>query len=79
MADEIEAFDFEDLAHHRIQALSQAIRKLGDTCQKIIQWFFVDQYSLKEIAQKLNSTEGTVKVSRFRCTEQLKKSLSHLL
>ena len=79
VADEVESADFEEVAHYRIQALSKALLKLGGTCQKIIQWFFVEHYSLKEIAQKLNSTEGTVKVSRFRCTEQLKKSLSHLL
>jgi RNA polymerase sigma factor (sigma-70 family) len=73
LADEIPDTIFEELADYRLKNLSQALENLGETCQQIIRLFYIEDRSLKEIAQQLNSTEGTVKVSRFRCVEQLKK------
>lgn len=69
--DEMTAFD--DLSVERLGRLQIVFEKLGQTCQQILRLFYMEDQPLKYIAQQLNSTEGTVKVSRHRCLEQLKK------
>lgn len=77
--DEIDIIDdndmylFDDLSTERLARLQVVFSKLGQTCQQILRLFYMEDQSMKDIAQQLNSTEGTVKVSRFRCLEQLKK------
>lgn len=47
---------------------------LGDNCRKILQWFF-DKVPLKEIAEKLNTSEGYIKKRKFTCKERLIKAI----
>ncbi len=65
--------NFDDLSVERLAKLQTVFGNLGQTCQQILRLFYMEDRSMKDIAQQLNSTEGTVKVSRHRCLEQLKK------
>lgn len=48
--------------------------QLDENCRKILQWFF-DKVSLKEIAFKLNTSEGYIKKRKYLCKEKLMKRI----
>jgi RNA polymerase sigma factor (sigma-70 family) len=73
ISSELDSGIAEEYSPLQISRLQHALGKLGDTCQKILQLFYVENQSIKQIAEALDSTEGTIKVSRHRCTEQLRK------
>jgi DNA-directed RNA polymerase specialized sigma subunit len=43
---------------------------LGEKCRQILQWFF-DKTPLKEIAKRLDTSEGYIKKRKFQCKKQL--------
>lgn len=47
---------------------------LGEQCQKIMQWFF-DKVPLREIAQRLETSENYIKKRKFVCKEKLIKAI----
>lgn len=47
---------------------------LGENCRKIMQWFF-DKVPLKQIAVRLDTSEGYIKKRKFKCKEQLVKAI----
>lgn len=47
---------------------------LGGNCKKIMQWFF-DKVPLKQIAERLDTSEGYIKKRKFKCKEQLIKAI----
>lgn len=47
---------------------------LEEKCRRILQWFF-ENISLREIAEKLGSTENYIKKRKFQCKERLVKSI----
>ncbi len=51
--------------------LEKAMALLSEDCQKLLWWFYVDELSLREIADRLGIGEGSAPVKRFRCAEQL--------
>ncbi len=77
--DEIDLIAIEDMTHFddlsvvRLAKLKTYFEELGATCKQILRLFYIEDRSMKDIAHQLSSTEGTVKVSRHRCVEQLKK------
>jgi RNA polymerase sigma factor (sigma-70 family) len=61
-----------------ISLVKAAMNLLKPDCQKVVEWFYIDDLSLKEIAQKLNLKESSVKQKRFDCMEKLKKNYFEL-
>jgi RNA polymerase sigma factor (sigma-70 family) len=55
-----------------VNAVRLALGQLKGDCQKVIEWFYIEELSIKEIAQKLNMKETSTKQKRFDCTEKLK-------
>lgn len=55
-----------------IKAVRLAVNKLKNDCQNVIEWFYIEELSLKEIAEKLGMKESSTKQKRFDCTEKLK-------
>lgn len=47
---------------------------LGEQCRKIMQWFF-DKVSLREIAERLDTSENYIKKRKFNCKEKLIKTI----
>lgn len=56
-----------------VEAVRQALGQLRDGCRQLMQWFYVDELSLREIAERLSLKETSVKSKRYECTEQLKR------
>ncbi|GAB3568630.1 hypothetical protein GCM10027578_21540 [Spirosoma luteolum] len=55
-----------------IQAVQQSLRQLKDDCRRLLEWFYVDELPLREIAGKLGIQESSVKSKRYACAEKLK-------
>lgn len=57
------------------EALLKAIKTLPEQQQMVLKLFYTENYSLKEIAKFLSTTEGTVKSRLFHAREKLKNIL----
>lgn len=44
--------------------------QLGDKCKKILSWYF-DKIPMKDIAEKLDTTEAFIKKKKFECKNKL--------
>ncbi|RMG72806.1 MAG: sigma-70 family RNA polymerase sigma factor [Bacteroidetes bacterium] len=65
----------QDLQQHDRYTLYRAhFARLGDTCQQVLRWF-LDGVSLREIGQRLNTTEAYAKKRKFLCQKQLIESI----
>ena len=53
--------------------LSRSFSLLADDCQKVLQWFYVEDWSLKQIAEILKMSEASATVKRFKCAKYLKE------
>lgn len=59
------------------EALLKAVRQLPKQQQNVIKLFYIEDYSLKEISNILNISEGTTKSRLFHAREKLKKALKN--
>ena len=56
-----------------VEAVRGALLQLKEACRQLLEWFYIDELSLREVAVKLNMKETSVKSKRYECTEQLKR------
>jgi RNA polymerase sigma-70 factor (ECF subfamily) len=56
-------------------ALFQMVDRLPDDQRRVIVARFVEQKSIREIAQDLKRTEGAIKQLQFRALEKLRASM----
>lgn len=58
----------------RIRIINQCINELGETCKKILFYFYYDDYSMDEIAEKLGfANADTAKTKKYKCKKELDK------
>lgn len=55
-----------------INSVKNALNLLKEDCRRLIEWFYIDEFSLKEIAEKLNMKETSTKQKRFDCMQKLR-------
>lgn len=55
-----------------VNAVKNSMYQLKDDCRRLLEWFYVDELSLREIAEKLSMKESSVKSKRYECAEKLK-------
>lgn len=72
---EVEIFDDEPIK----KAILKAILKLPEQQRLVINLFYLEDYSLKQIADNLNISIGTAKSRLFHAREKLKKQLKKQL
>ena len=77
MPDDFDAADTtdveQDLARFDVvDAVRQSLGQLKDDCRKLLEWFYVEDVSLREIAERLNMKESSVKSKRYDCAEKMK-------
>jgi len=82
-ASPLENIEQVDLDKNMMERLEQSEKEqlffkhldaLGENCKKILQLFF-DKIPLKEIAVKLDTSEGYIKKRKFICKEKLIKAI----
>lgn len=55
-----------------VNTVKRALQQLKDDCRQLVEWFYIDELSLREIAEKMNMKETSVKSKRYECAEKLK-------
>ena len=52
----------------RVRILNMCIDQLGETCQKVLRYYYFDKLSMNDIAEKLGfSNADTAKTKRYKC------------
>ncbi|MFN6943481.1 MAG: RNA polymerase sigma factor [Cytophagaceae bacterium] len=63
-----------------IKTAERIVTELGEPCKSILQYFYYEKMSMKEIAQQMNyANENTVKAQKYKCIERSKKLLGKTL
>ncbi len=63
----------EHVKERKEAIVREIVSKLPEPCDKILWGFYRDGFSMKTLAQMYNySSEGSVKVTKHRCTEKFK-------
>ena len=56
----------------RVRIIRECIEQLGDTCQKVLTYYYFDGMSMNDIADKLNfSSTDTAKTKKYKCKKRL--------
>ncbi len=72
---EFESVEIEDEKekNQRIKKVLEAVSQLDERCQKLLQLFYFEKKSYKEIGKILGLTEASARNAKYRCQEQLKR------
>jgi RNA polymerase sigma factor (sigma-70 family) len=72
--DFIEGEDNEnaDLTNNKLKLTMLAFKKLGQPCKELLNTFYFEKKSLKDIASKLKIEETTARNKKYRCMEKLR-------
>ena len=63
----------EDLERLEIvKTVRESLDQLKNDCRQLIEWFYVDELSLREIAERLGMKESSARSKRYSCAEKLK-------
>ena len=56
----------------RAKIIRECIEQLGETCQKVLSYYYFDGMSMTDIAEKLNfSSTDTAKTKKYKCKKRL--------
>ncbi|NBB31514.1 RNA polymerase sigma factor [Cellulophaga sp. BC115SP] len=58
-----------------LKHLKNALGELRQECQDLLHWFYVEELSLSEIAERQGITLGTATTKRFRCFSYLREKM----
>jgi RNA polymerase sigma-70 factor, ECF subfamily len=61
-----------------IEMLKTAIGGIKDDYQEILTWHYIDDYSISEISQMMDKSEGAVRVMLCRALKSLKKKVNDI-
>ena len=63
----------EDLERFEIvKIVRESLGQLKDDCRQLINWFYIDELSLREIAERMGMKESSARSKRYSCAEKLK-------
>ncbi|HEY8401428.1 MAG TPA: sigma-70 family RNA polymerase sigma factor [Cytophagaceae bacterium] len=56
----------------RIEIINRCIQELGETCKKILTYYYFDKLSMTDIAEKLGfANADTAKTKKYKCKKEL--------
>lgn len=59
-------------AQERYNVVMQCISELGDTCKKILTYYYFDGFNMTDIAEKMNfANTDTAKTKKYKCKKKL--------
>ena len=76
LQDETPNPDQKALKNSEAKRVKEGLTELKSEYQNVIIWRHVEQMSTKEVAEKMNKSEGAVRVQLHRAIEQLKQVLN---
>lgn len=82
---EINAVEQEEIhailqKEERYRVIEKVLNVIGERCKSLLRFFYVQQYSMKEIAKQMNfSSENVAKTQKYKCLEKAKIQLKEIL
>lgn len=61
-----------DLKNNKLKLTMLAFKNLGQSCKELLNTFYFEKKSLKDIASKLKIEETTARNKKYRCMEKLR-------
>ena len=72
-----EIFDIDK--KERIEIINKCIDDMGDTCRKILTYYYFDNLSMNDIAEKMGfANADTAKTKKYKCKQELDKKIKSL-
>lgn len=69
-----EAEWMEDDKQERIKIINECINALGETCRKVLSYYYFDGMTMSDIAEKMNfANPDTAKTKKYKCKQRLDK------
>ncbi len=69
-----EIMDFDK--QERMRIVNKCIDELGETCKKILMYYYFDNLSMNDIAEKLGfANADTAKTRKYKCKQELDKKI----
>jgi len=63
----------------RIEIINRCINDLGETCKKILTYYYFDKLSMNDIAEKMGfANSDTAKTKKYKCKKELDKKIKSL-
>jgi RNA polymerase sigma factor (sigma-70 family) len=63
----------------RQKIVAQCIEQLGDTCKKVLMYYYFDEMSMQDIAEKLGfANTDTAKTKKYKCKKKLDELIKGL-
>jgi RNA polymerase sigma factor (sigma-70 family) len=58
----------------QVRIIRQCVDSLGETCRKVLAYYYFDGFSMKEIAEKMGfANSDTAKTKKYKCKKELDK------
>lgn len=74
MIEKGEDIDFDRKEKHQI--IHKCVAELGETCKKVLSYYYFEGRSMKEIAELLNfANADTAKTKKYKCKKELDKKI----
>lgn len=66
------ADNFDPDKEERVKIINNCINELGETCRKLLTYYYFDEMSMSDIAEKLGfANADTAKTKKYKCKKQL--------
>lgn len=63
----------------RIQAIQDCVASMGDTCRKVLSYYYFDGLSMNDIAEKMGfANSDTAKTKKYKCKKELDKIVTSM-
>ncbi|MDX2302487.1 MAG: sigma-70 family RNA polymerase sigma factor [Microscillaceae bacterium] len=71
----VEGMEFNSFeSQERNEIISECIKSLGETCQKVLMYYYFDNMSMQDIAEKMGfANADTAKTKKYKCKKELDK------
>lgn len=66
--------DTEMFSNEKIKAIHDCLNQIGESCKKILTYYYFDDLSMVEIAEKMGfANADTAKTKKYKCKQELDK------
>lgn len=63
----------------KVEIVNKCIRELGESCRKILTYYYFDKLSMNDIAEKLGfANADTAKTKKYKCKKELDQKIKSL-
>ena len=66
-----------EMQNQKIKIIMDSISNLGERCQTMLKLFYFERKSFREISEILEMDEASARNAKYRCQEQLKKTVAN--